>query len=89
MCIKRSFVFLTVTFTLPQFVSIRFFSISPLDPIHTSSHRIVYLVAYGAVAGEVVNLVFVSASGDTSGGIRSIWASSEGVAPHTEPPWEL
>eukprot|EP00731_Ephydatia_muelleri_P016569 Em0009g993a len=48
----------------------------PLDPIHTSSHRIVYLVAYGAVAGEVVNLILDSASGDTSGGIRSIWASS-------------
>ncbi|KAL5481956.1 hypothetical protein EMCRGX_G022232 [Ephydatia muelleri] len=48
----------------------------PLDPIHTSSHRIVYLVAYGAVAGEVVNLILVSASGDTSGGIRSIWAAS-------------
>eukprot|EP00731_Ephydatia_muelleri_P016567 Em0009g991a len=44
----------------------------PLDPIHTSSHRIVYLVAYGAVAGEVVNLVFVSASGDTSGGLISL-----------------
>ena len=47
----------------------------PLDPIHTSSHRLVYLVAYGAVAGEVVNLIFVSASGDTSDGIRAIWAA--------------
>ena len=36
---------------------------SPLDPVHTSRYRIVYLVAYGAVAGEIVDLVINSASG--------------------------
>ena len=62
MCIKRRRV------CVFNFLSVY----SPLDPIHTSSHRIVYLVAYGAVAGELVHLITLSASRDTSGGIGFI-----------------
>ena len=51
---------------------------SPLDPVHTSRYRIVYLVAYGAVAGEIVDLVINSGNvSDPAGGIKSIWAASQ------------
>ena len=49
---------------------------SPLDPVHTSKYRIVYLVAYGAVAGTVVNLVINQLSLNPTD-IKFVWVPSE------------
>ena len=49
---------------------------SPIDLVNTSRYRIVYVVAYGAVAGEVIELV-LNPGGNHVDGFDAVWAKGE------------